>query len=698
MKPSSFHIPRFALRAALLLLLCGSAPAAQAQGVMLRSKPQTNRVSTLANSNFIPVEIPAFGTNSTQLISVSNLLESLLLLPNWPPPGSVSGLENYSTNRNLLPSIYTNTVYVNATGATAIANGTLLTNAWKSTLQGVEFIIGPGDYYNPTGTIPSTAFSSDNRKITFLPGARYIVGRTNENADPAWNFDDSAGKVTNIWITGMGTFINSNAQVTVDVMILQNGSRVFVEHASAYNYGGGAILTFAGGSNHVDWIAKEKIFSEYDLFYFNGSDGNRLQGYVEEGETWSDLLEVTDDSPQWGLINLHFRRAICSTNSADAVELENSLAMLSGRVTLRIDSLKSTRNLSGFRSSGTTDGLIDGAGGVWEFPSGAQRGVVQQLVSSAAHTGGIHLRGAKIVWPAALDPFTLTNLTTSELTLENISLTMGAGATNWVRGATPSRVRILGALNMNRPLPVGGNITIVGTNKFSNVEVLGSLTNAGAMQVAGQFTGSGMKLTGILDVDADVYANALIVTNIFMTPYQTVPTGIEGELVFDLDHWTTGRGSLLSFDGTADIALLGVASSDTPEIGDTPRYTAAGVTTWEAPNSFTPSQISGVGGANTNFTIVLPAPESVINGFTNVSVRAVMNTDTTKAYYWSLLITNGSGTDRTFEFSAVTNRVRWSGTYGTNAPNTLTNGTQLLISGRSLGTNTVVGYSYFPWP
>jgi hypothetical protein len=114
--------------------------------------------------------------------------------------------------------------------------------------------------------------------------------------------------------------------------------------------------------------------------------------------------------------------------------------------------------------------------------------------------------------------------------------------------------------------------------------------------------------------------------------------------------------------------------------------------------SFTPSQISGVGGANTNFTIVLPAPESVINGFTNVSLRAVMATDAAKAIYWSLLVTNGSGSDRTLEFSAVTNRWRFSGTYGTNAPSTLTNATQLLISGRSQGTNTVVGYTYFPWP
>lgn len=110
------------------------------------------------------------------------------------------------------------------------------------------------------------------------------------------------------------------------------------------------------------------------------------------------------------------------------------------------------------------------------------------------------------------------------------------------------------------------------------------------------------------------------------------------------------------------------------------------------------SLLSGVGGANTNFTLNIGEPLRVVNGFTNVSLRAVMGTSASLIHDWSLLITNGSGTSRTLEFSAVTNRWRFHGTYGTNAPNTLTNGTQLLISGRSIGTNTLVSYNYFAWP
>ena len=123
-----------------------------------------------------------------------------------------------------------------------------------------------------------------------------------------------------------------------------------------------------------------------------------------------------------------------------------------------------------------------------------------------------------------------------------------------------------------------------------------------------------------------------------------------------------------------------------------------GVTTTNLMNYATPSLLAGVGGANTNFTLLATNVETTINGFTNVSIRAVMVTDTANALYWNCLITNGSGSDRTLEFSAVTNNFRFSGTYGTNAPSVLTNNTQILISGRSLGTNTIVGYSYFPWP
>lgn len=115
-------------------------------------------------------------------------------------------------------------------------------------------------------------------------------------------------------------------------------------------------------------------------------------------------------------------------------------------------------------------------------------------------------------------------------------------------------------------------------------------------------------------------------------------------------------------------------------------------------NLFEPVVVTGTGGANTNFTLQAIEPEVSINGFTNVSIRAVMQTDPSFAAYLNVTITNLSGSDRTLEFSAVTNRWRFSGVYGTNAPSTITNNTALLLSLRCLGTNTLVGYSYFTAP
>lgn len=117
-----------------------------------------------------------------------------------------------------------------------------------------------------------------------------------------------------------------------------------------------------------------------------------------------------------------------------------------------------------------------------------------------------------------------------------------------------------------------------------------------------------------------------------------------------------------------------------------------------SPTRFTPAQSVGVGGALTNFTFLATQPEVYIAATTNVSLRAVMNYDATKADYWNLIITNGSGSSRTLEFSQVTNSWTFAGTYGTNAPTTLTNNTTMTISAVSRGTNVTAGYIYTKWP
>ena len=108
--------------------------------------------------------------------------------------------------------------------------------------------------------------------------------------------------------------------------------------------------------------------------------------------------------------------------------------------------------------------------------------------------------------------------------------------------------------------------------------------------------------------------------------------------------------------------------------------------------------VTGTGGALTNHTLLVTVPEQWINGYTNVSIRLAAGYSTTVTRYWTLTITNLSGSDRTLEFSQVTNAWRFQGTYGTNAPNTLTNGTALVLSGKNRNTNNQVAYTYFKFP
>ncbi|CAB4212553.1 Right handed beta helix region [uncultured Caudovirales phage] len=107
--------------------------------------------------------------------------------------------------------------------------------------------------------------------------------------------------------------------------------------------------------------------------------------------------------------------------------------------------------------------------------------------------------------------------------------------------------------------------------------------------------------------------------------------------------------------------------------------------------------VSGAGSGNTNYTINL-IPGDVNDfymGSSNVMITAVMGGVVGVPIYWNAYITNLSAATWGIGFSAVTNRWRFSGVNGTNSPVVLTNNTMLQISGRTDGTNTLVGYTYY---
>ena len=114
-----------------------------------------------------------------------------------------------------------------------------------------------------------------------------------------------------------------------------------------------------------------------------------------------------------------------------------------------------------------------------------------------------------------------------------------------------------------------------------------------------------------------------------------------------------------------------------------------------------PRAVTGTGGANTNFTLRSDWRFVVINGFTNVSLRAIMAPEGLETIAWpfTITITNGSGSDRLLELPATTNRWKWSYGQASTAPTVLTNGTRLVVEGWIINTNiTLASYAYTSWP
>ncbi len=272
--------------------------------------------------------------------------------------GSISGLEDYSTNRNLLPSIFTNTVYVNARGANQAANGLLLTNALATAPAFCRIVVGPGDYFVAEVAVPSPAFAVDNRWIEFQPGANWRAGSTNSN--PFFMFDDGGGKVTNVWVTGRGNFWQTNiAGASGNLLYLENGSTVHFEHQSLYLTNADSALSMGGvGNNTITWRTHGRASTwSYDNAYFHAEATNRLDAFFNEIETVGDLIETGGDAPAWGDVVIRYNHAFMRQATAS----QASLMQIGGRAIVENGTLYSERtNASFYSTSAVTNGQFIG--------------------------------------------------------------------------------------------------------------------------------------------------------------------------------------------------------------------------------------------------------------------------------------------------------------------------------------------------
>lgn len=447
--------------------------------------------------------------------------------------------------------IFTNVIYVNANGASQAANGALLTNAFESDLQGVRIIVGPGEYYVGEFAVPSPAFSQDNRIIEFQPGANIRAGSTSSAA--FFMFDDSAAKRTNVWVTGRGNFFQTNAPGGSGALLsLESGSTVYFEHQNSYLTNADSTYTMGGvGNNTLTFLTHGRASTwTYDNAFFNGSMTNRLYAFQNEIETVGDILEVSGNAAAWGDVVFGYNKAW----ARDGLSGQASIMQIGGRVTVKNGVLTVERtNASIFSTSATTNGLIEG--GMILMPPNGRRSVLEDNSQGT----GVPFNGMTALWlknifirgATNVDAFSLTNGTVNETILENVRLDAGWASTNAIRATTPSKVRIVGNLEVHPYRPFGSGITIVGTNATSAIRNIGTLVNHGAA-----FFSNSVSAVGNIASDGDLSGQNITASGDINGAYITASAAI-GTAALNLGNPTPSSLLMVNGNGDATNVTLG---------------------------------------------------------------------------------------------------------------------------------------------
>lgn len=478
------------------------------------------------------------GQKFTRSINWSNVLESLMDFPNWTGGSGTSG-------------IFTNVIYVNANGASQSANGALLTNAFESDLQGVRIIVGPGDYFVEEFAVPSPSFSQDNRVIEFQPGVNLRAGSTNSAAFAM--FDDSAGKRTNVHVVGRANFFQTNAPGGSGSLIyLENGSTVTFEHQNSYLTNADSTFTMGGvGNNTLTLYTHGRASTlSYDNGYFNASATNRLYVFQNEIESVGDILEVGGNAAEWGDVVFGYNKAWARNGTAG----QASLMQIGGRVIVKNGVLVNERtNASIYSTSATTNGLIEG--GMILMPPNGRRSVLEDNSQGT----GVPFNGMTALWlknifirgATNVDAFSLTNGTVNETILENVRLEPGWASTNAIRATTPSKVRIIGNLEVHPYRPFGTGITLVGTNAVSAIRNVGTLVNHGAA-----YFSNILNVTAGITSQGNVSGADLVASGDVSGATVTAATGI-GTPAINLGNPTPSSLLMVNGNGDATNVTLG---------------------------------------------------------------------------------------------------------------------------------------------
>jgi hypothetical protein len=166
---------------------------------------------------------------------------------------------------------------------------------------------------------------------------------------------------------------------------------------------------------------------------------------------------------------------------------------------------------------------------------------------------------------------------------------------------------------------------------------------------------------------------------------QTTPTAADVHLMLGTNH-----DSHISLSGaTVDSGNVYAAANNT-FTGTNTFISASGIGVW----SYTAQSLAASSG--TNWTLLSTVGDTFIDGAGGVALTAFMGYSTARVDYWTLCVTNLGGANKAISFGATTNAWKWS--YGQTAPSVLTNGTQLLIQARQVGSNILAAAAYYPCP
>lgn len=377
----------------------------------------------------------------------------------------VSGI-TFATNNGVITAsnsmtLWTNVFYVNADRASATANGTHLTNMMMTVPTNSMLVVGPGDYYSPNLSYPN-GLARGGVIVNWQFGARWMV------TGDTMLVEDDAGALNTRWI-GYGQFSLTNNGSTSLLYLDKPGSRFHWEFWSLEGVGSPQTSIFQPNvGTHVTFHGHSHMYSShYDIAYGDGA-GQTFSGYCREVRSGGDLVEfVQFDKPGDSLVVFDFIETGTNTttiarpggnqrivfkewNNPHAAELKMDIAATNHAII-----------------EGGTIVTPPGAVNQYFGTAGALIGNNAADFSPTAKTA-LWLKNVVLDYSGiAKDPIMVTN-DTFALTLENCTIKLNSGATNWARAYTaPSTVRVLGGLALLPWKPSSG-IALDGVKALEN--------------------------------------------------------------------------------------------------------------------------------------------------------------------------------------------------------------------------------------